>query len=67
MKKHKIPLHWRDHCSGLLIPLKLCRDETYSMPWQCHDERHAYEKCQYDEYQRRVAKMTRMKAEAAGK
>ncbi|GLE08707.1 hypothetical protein PINS_up020070 [Pythium insidiosum] len=45
----KVPLHYRDTCAGLLIPLNECRRETLFMPWKCQDLRHAYEKCQYME------------------
>jgi len=54
MKEHRIPIAYRDACAGLLIPLNVCRKETFSVPWKCEDERHAYEKCQYAEYQKRV-------------
>lgn len=33
----------------LLIPLNKCRKQTLYAPWKCEDERHTYEKCQYDE------------------
>ena len=29
----------------LLIPLNVCRKGTLYMPWECENERHAYEKC----------------------
>ena len=44
-----VPLHWRDYCSHLVIPLNQCRRETLSVPWSCSHERHAYEQCQYKE------------------
>ena len=44
-----VPMHWRDYCSHLLIPLNKCRHETVSMPWKCGHERHAYEQCQFKE------------------
>ncbi len=34
---------------SLLIPLNICRHKTDYLPWKCEDERHVYEKCQYDE------------------
>lgn len=46
----KVPLHYRDTCAGLVIPLNECRRETLFLPWKCQDLRHAYEKCQYMEY-----------------
>ena len=29
----------------LLIPLNVCRKDKYYLPWECENERHAYEKC----------------------
>ncbi|OSX73930.1 hypothetical protein BU14_0319s0018 [Porphyra umbilicalis] len=49
---------WRDYCSHLLIPLNKCRRANLSVPWKCVDERHGYEKCQYEHYLRRVREMT---------
>lgn len=49
MQDARIPLGWRDSCADLLIPLNKCRSETYYLPFKCQDERHVYEKCQYDE------------------
>lgn len=49
MKKNRVPLEWRDYCAHKLIPLNKCRYENCFMPWRCEGERHAYEKCQYDE------------------
>jgi hypothetical protein len=50
MEAARLDLGYRDHCAHLLIPLNACRAQTAYMPWQCTDLRHAYEKCQYDEY-----------------
>ena len=30
---------------SLLLPLNVCRKEKYYLPWECENERHAYEKC----------------------
>ncbi|PWN88505.1 hypothetical protein FA10DRAFT_254738 [Acaromyces ingoldii] len=49
----RLPIGWRDNCSALLIPLNKCRKETLYAPWKCEDERHTYEKCQYDDFVRR--------------
>ncbi|TDH73633.1 hypothetical protein CCR75_008845 [Bremia lactucae] len=54
MVNAKIPLHYRDTCAGLLIPLNECRRTTFFLPWKCQDLRHAYEKCQYEEWKSRV-------------
>ena len=51
----RLPLEYRDYCAHILIPLNECRRQTWFSPWKCTDLRHSYEKCQYDEYQRRVA------------
>jgi NADH dehydrogenase (ubiquinone) 1 beta subcomplex subunit 7 len=57
MNNAKLDIGYRDFCAHLLIPLNECRRASFYMPWSCGDERHKYEKCQYLEYKRRVAKM----------
>ena len=54
MKDARVPLNFRDYCAHLLIPLNECRVNTWYSPWKCGDLRHSYEKCQYEEYERRV-------------
>ena len=54
MKAARVPLLFRDYCAHLLIPLNECRVKTWYSPFKCSELRHSYEKCQYDEYQRRV-------------
>ncbi|KAF8740057.1 hypothetical protein AX14_008964 [Amanita brunnescens Koide BX004] len=54
LKANGVPLAWRDGCSALLLPLNVCRKDTWYLPWECDHERHAYEKCQYDDYVRRM-------------
>ncbi|KAK1770787.1 putative nadh-ubiquinone oxidoreductase [Phialemonium atrogriseum] len=66
MSVAKIPLAYRDSCAHLLIPLNRCRYETYYLPWKCEDERHTYEKCQYVEFKKRVAKMDELREAKAG-
>ncbi|KAJ3726552.1 NADH-ubiquinone oxidoreductase B18 subunit-domain-containing protein [Lentinula raphanica] len=63
MKAAKLPLGWRDQCSALLIPLNICRRDKNFLPWECEHERHAYEKCQYDDYMRRMSELSRRKRE----
>eukprot|EP00741_Cyanophora_paradoxa_P004679 tig00000823_g4541.t1 len=46
----RVEIAFRDYCAHLLVPLNKCREATLWMPWKCTDERHAYEKCQYEEY-----------------
>ncbi|KAK1927992.1 NADH-ubiquinone oxidoreductase B18 subunit-domain-containing protein [Papiliotrema laurentii] len=65
LNKHQVPLQWRDNCSALLIPLNICRHKEYYLPWKCEDEKHVYEKCQYDDYMRRMKKLAKQKKEAA--
>jgi NADH dehydrogenase (ubiquinone) 1 beta subcomplex subunit 7 len=45
----RLPLAYRDYCAHLLIPLNKCRVQSHYVPWKCQDERHSYEKCQYEE------------------
>ncbi|KAF8920834.1 NADH-ubiquinone oxidoreductase B18 subunit-domain-containing protein [Mucidula mucida] len=64
LKAARVPLGWRDQCSALLIPLNVCRVEKNYLPWECEHEKHAYEKCQYDDYIRRMKLASKLKAEA---
>ncbi|TEB34255.1 hypothetical protein FA13DRAFT_1789393 [Coprinellus micaceus] len=50
-------------CS-LLIPLNVCRRQNNFKPWECDHERHTYEKCQYDDYVRRMKDLAKQKQEA---
>ncbi|ORY69113.1 NADH-ubiquinone oxidoreductase B18 subunit-domain-containing protein [Pseudomassariella vexata] len=61
MRDAKLPIAYRDSCAGLLIPLNRCRVDTYYLPWKCNDERHSYEKCQYEEFKKRVTKMNELR------
>jgi len=61
----QLPLGYRDQCSALLIPLNKCRRQNFYLPWECENEKHAYEKCQYDDYIKRMKALSKMKAEAA--
>ncbi|KAI1613197.1 NADH-ubiquinone oxidoreductase B18 subunit-domain-containing protein [Exophiala viscosa] len=65
MRDARLPLQYRDSCANLLIPLNKCRHENSFLPWRCEDERHGYEKCQYEEFKKRVAKMEEIKAARA--
>ncbi|KAF2201657.1 hypothetical protein GQ43DRAFT_440407 [Delitschia confertaspora ATCC 74209] len=66
MSAARLPLAYRDSCAHLLIPLNRCRYEEYYLPWKCESERHTYEKCQYDEFKKRVAKMDELRAAKGG-
>ncbi|KAG0687023.1 hypothetical protein C6P40_003020 [Pichia californica] len=57
MKKHQIPLAFRDRCAGLLIPLNICRKNGGYLPWTCVEERHDYEHCQYLDFKRRIKEL----------
>jgi len=65
LKANKVPLGYRDQCSSLLIGLNVCRRNNYYVPWECTDERHGYEKCQYDDYMRRMKVLSKRKLAAA--
>ena len=49
MAEAQLPLGYRDYCAHLLIQLNKCRSETWYLPWKCEDEKHSWEKCQYEE------------------
>ncbi|KAL5530784.1 hypothetical protein ACEPAF_7042 [Sanghuangporus sanghuang] len=64
LKAHKVPLGWRDQCSSLLIPLNVCRRNNLYVPWECENERHSYEACQYQDYVRRMKQLSKQKKAA---
>ncbi|KAF2278727.1 putative NADH-ubiquinone oxidoreductase B18 subunit [Westerdykella ornata] len=66
MSAAKLPLPYRDSCAHLLIPLNRCRFEEFYLPWKCENERHSYEKCQYEEFKQRMAKMEELRAAKGG-
>ncbi|KAK5114157.1 hypothetical protein LTR62_002727 [Meristemomyces frigidus] len=66
MSAARVPLAYRDSCAHLLIPLNRCRYENYYLPWRCGDERHGYEKCQYEEFKLRVKKMDEIRESKGG-
>eukprot|EP00277_Geminigera_cryophila_P000136 CAMPEP_0179426316 /NCGR_PEP_ID=MMETSP0799-20121207/12669_1 /TAXON_ID=46947 /ORGANISM="Geminigera cryophila, Strain CCMP2564" /LENGTH=68 /DNA_ID=CAMNT_0021201051 /DNA_START=1201 /DNA_END=1407 /DNA_ORIENTATION=+ len=57
-KKNKVDLAYRDFCSHKLIPLNKCRYKNFFLPFKCVDERHDYEKCQFEEFEHRVKQMS---------
>ena len=65
LKKHRIPLAFRDSCAHLLIPLDECRRETYFNPDQCGHQRHTYEECQFIAWSQRVEAKKELNATAA--
>ncbi|KAF4770162.1 hypothetical protein HAV15_011620 [Penicillium sp. str.  len=64
MSEARLPMQYRDSCAHLLIPLNRCRQAEYYLPLE--DERHSYEKCQYEEFKKRVAKMDELRAAKDG-
>ncbi|KAJ4154810.1 hypothetical protein LMH87_000086 [Akanthomyces muscarius] len=66
MSEARLPHAYRDSCAHLLIPLNKCRKSTWYAPWKCEDERHSYEKCQYVEFKKRVAKMDELRESKEG-
>ncbi|EGF78005.1 hypothetical protein BATDEDRAFT_91120 [Batrachochytrium dendrobatidis JAM81] len=61
LNKTQIPLQWRDYCVHLLSELNQCRRESYFAPWKCVEEKLAWQKCQYDDYHRRMRKLEKRK------
>ncbi|KAI0765577.1 NADH-ubiquinone oxidoreductase B18 subunit-domain-containing protein [Irpex lacteus] len=64
LKQAKVPVGWRinaQHCCYLNV----CRKEKMYLPWECDHERHAYEKCQYDDYVRRMKVLSKQRLAAA--
>ncbi|XP_010263375.1 PREDICTED: NADH dehydrogenase [ubiquinone] 1 beta subcomplex subunit 7 [Nelumbo nucifera] len=59
----KVPLPYRDQCAHLLIPLNKCRASELYLPWKCEDERHVYEKCEYELVMERMLKMQKIREE----
>eukprot|EP00295_Goniomonas_pacifica_P001416 CAMPEP_0175819706 /NCGR_PEP_ID=MMETSP0107_2-20121207/8210_1 /TAXON_ID=195067 ORGANISM="Goniomonas pacifica, Strain CCMP1869" /NCGR_SAMPLE_ID=MMETSP0107_2 /ASSEMBLY_ACC=CAM_ASM_000203 /LENGTH=77 /DNA_ID=CAMNT_0017131967 /DNA_START=14 /DNA_END=247 /DNA_ORIENTATION=+ len=65
MQQAGIPPSLRDSCCKILIKLNKCRQDNFYAPWKCNDERHEYERCQYEEYMRRVEKWKQMKKDGS--
>ncbi|KAL4579567.1 hypothetical protein LXL04_015719 [Taraxacum kok-saghyz] len=61
MVEAKVPLAYRDQCAHLLIPLNKCRQSEFYLPWKCEDERHTYEKCEYELVMERMIQMQKLK------
>ncbi|KAJ7942742.1 NADH dehydrogenase [ubiquinone] 1 beta subcomplex subunit 7 [Quillaja saponaria] len=65
MVEARVPLAYRDQCAHLLIPLNKCRHAELYLPWKCENERHAYEKCEYELVMERMLKMQKIREEEA--
>ncbi|KAE8683010.1 NADH dehydrogenase 1 beta subcomplex subunit 7 [Hibiscus syriacus] len=55
MVANKVPSH-RDQCAHL-DPLNKCRQAEFYLPWKCENERHPYEKCEYELVMERMLQM----------
>ncbi|XP_009791788.1 NADH dehydrogenase [ubiquinone] 1 beta subcomplex subunit 7-like [Nicotiana sylvestris] len=65
MVSNRVPLAYRDQCAHLLIPLNKCRQSEFYLPWKCEDERHSYEKCEYELVMERMLQMQKIREEEA--
>ncbi|XP_042501593.1 NADH dehydrogenase [ubiquinone] 1 beta subcomplex subunit 7-like [Macadamia integrifolia] len=63
MVQARVPLAYRDQCANLLVPLNKCRVAEFYLPWKCENERHAYEKCEYELVMERMLKMQKIREE----
>merc|ERR1712071_675863 len=62
MADARLPLHLRDYCAHLLIPLKKCQLDNKFVPWKCKHEDHLWQECQMeDHYLRKQLKERIMK------
>ncbi|KAG4907423.1 hypothetical protein JHK82_056082 [Glycine max] len=61
MVEARVPLAYRDQCAHLLIPLNKCRQAEFYLPWKCQDQRHSYEKCQYELVMERMLQMQKIR------
>ncbi|CAL0320615.1 unnamed protein product [Lupinus luteus] len=65
MVEARVPLAYRDQCAHLLIPLNKCRQSEFYLPWKCENERHSYEKCEYELVMERMLQMKKIREEQA--
>ncbi|MED6107557.1 hypothetical protein PIB30_015088 [Stylosanthes scabra] len=65
MVEAKVPLAYRDQCAHLLIPLNKCRQAELYLPWKCENERHSYEKCQYELVMERMLQMQKIREQSS--
>lgn len=61
MVEARVPLAYRDQCAHLLIPLNKCRQAEFYLPWKCENERHSYEKCEYELVMERMLQMQKIR------
>ncbi|KAG6601714.1 NADH dehydrogenase [ubiquinone] 1 beta subcomplex subunit 7, partial [Cucurbita argyrosperma subsp. sororia] len=60
MVEARVPIPYRDQCAHLLIPLNKCRQSEFYLPWKCENERHSYEKCEYELVMERMLQMQKI-------
>ncbi|CAK9163706.1 unnamed protein product [Ilex paraguariensis] len=65
MVEAKVPIPYRDQCAHLLIPLNKCRQAEFYLPWKCENERHSYEKCEYELVMERMLQMQKIREQEA--
>ncbi|CAN1152087.1 NADH dehydrogenase [ubiquinone] 1 beta subcomplex subunit 7, partial [Linum perenne] len=65
MVEARVPMAYRDQCAHLLIPLNKCRQSEFYLPWKCENERHSYEKCEYELVMERMLQMQKIRDEEA--
>ncbi|OIW06788.1 hypothetical protein TanjilG_11513 [Lupinus angustifolius] len=65
MVEARVPLAYRDQCAHLLIPLNKCRQSEFYLPWKCQNQRHSYEKCEYELVMERMLQMNKIREEQA--
>ena len=65
MVETRVPLPYRDQCAHLLIPLNKCRQAEFYLPWKCENERHKYEKCEYELVMERMLQMQKIREQEA--
>ncbi|KAK8477466.1 hypothetical protein V6N13_017222 [Hibiscus sabdariffa] len=65
MVENKVPIPYRDQCAHLLIPLNKCRQAEFYLPWKCENQRHSYEKCEYELVMERMLQMQKIREEEA--
>ncbi|CAN1839272.1 NADH dehydrogenase [ubiquinone] 1 beta subcomplex subunit 7 [Linum perenne] len=65
MVEARVPMAYRDQCAHLLIPLNKCRQAEFYLPWKCENERHSYEKCEYELVMERMLQMQKIRDEEA--
>ena len=61
MVEARVPIPYRDQCAHLLIPLNKCRQAELYLPWKCENERHSYEKCEYELVMERMLQMQKIR------